>query len=665
MTGGDLTQAVADYKLDEAKKMHSSEALDSNELKFTAALDSMQGNRGEQEDAHILKVHDDKKFAVFAVFDGHGGSHVSKWLETNFNDKLVDAKFKIDGDLNAQKKFFKKLYIDIDEELSKEQLKSGSTAIVVIISTTKIIVVNLGDSRAIGIKTGNPKLVFETLDHDLKYQGEEARVKASAYLIEDEDRVGGGPNGAYCGLNLTRAFGDFNCKKFEENGKPASPEKQAVSVVPDIALYDRKDVDYIVLGCDGVWNFIQNDTMAKWIQEPTNINRSPKELASDIIDNALVLNTSDNISAIVIKLNKSEEQGQQAPPQPPLEEQQTPQQQKQQQQPPAAAATPAKPTAKDLALELFKDTGPSKTDELFHITQDGGTRRGSLLHGSADAAKTALEHDKLVDTKITLVINCSKDATLAGDLEKLKNSWNTVNPTIQKVLIQIPLNEPDSLNGKIHNIKDALTQIKNALDSGKNVLVNCSAGVNRSTTILIMYLMEHEKMTIWDAWKLVHSKRNVACPMPTFAFELWDDALWGGTTIRKKEQHLGKGDDKELRGFFRDVMTAKGADGNFLNPYFNIHKELGKAGLHQYGNLKQDGEFKFDDVLKPSLTAYSDESYYAGLCNIFKIVWPEIKKCSTKPSMPVAAPPPPAKHGGTRRKRAKTSKKKRLIKFYY
>jgi protein phosphatase 2C family protein 2/3 len=339
MTGGDLTEAVATYKTTQANKKHYPENLDSKELNFTAAQDTMQGTREEQEDAHILKLHDNKKFAVFAVFDGHGGSQVSKWLETNFNDKLVGAKFKIDGDLNAQKKFFKQLYIDIDEELSKKQFNSGSTAIVVIVTTTKIIVVNLGDSRAIGIKTGSPKLVFETKDHDLKYQGEEARVKASGYTIKThkgENYV----SGKGCGLNLTRAFGDFDCKKFEENGKPASPEKQAVSVVPDIALYDRKDVDCIILGCDGVWNFIQNDTLAKWIQEPDNIKRSPKELASDIIDNALVLNTSDNISAIVIKLNKSEEQGQQAPPQQPP---QPPPQQPPQQPPQPPPQQPPQP----------------------------------------------------------------------------------------------------------------------------------------------------------------------------------------------------------------------------------------------------------------------------------------------------------------------------------
>jgi len=298
----------------------------------------------------------------------------------------------------------------------------------------------------------------------------------------------------------------------------------------------------------------------------------------------------------------------------------------------------------------------------FAITQDGGGKRGSLLHGNADSAKTALKDVKLGDKEVSLVVNCSNDTRLAGDLETLKNTWNTANPAKQKILIQLPLREPDSLNGKLHTIKNALTEIKTALDNRKNVLVNCSAGVNRSTTILIMYLMEHEKMSLWDAWKLVHSKRNVACPMPTFAFELWDDALWATMNVTK-EQRLGKGDDKDLRVFFKDVMTAKGTDGDFLNPYFNIHKNLGAAGLHQYGEINASGEFKFDKILEPSLEAYSDDSYYAGLCNIFRIVWPEIKTCSKKPRRPMAMAP--AKGGGTRRKRAKTSKKKRLIKFYY
>ena len=296
----------------------------------------------------------------------------------------------------------------------------------------------------------------------------------------------------------------------------------------------------------------------------------------------------------------------------------------------------------------------------FAVTQDGGTRRGSLLHGNGESAKTALKEVKLGNKEIALLVNCSKDTTLAGDLEKLKNSWNTANPTIQKVLIQILLAEPDSLNAKIHDIKTALQKIKDTLDSGKNVLVNCSAGVNRSTTILIMYLMEHEKMTIWDAWKLVHSKRNVACPMPTFVFELWDDELWA-IMSSTKDQRLG--DHNDIK-FFSDVITAKGGDGQFLNPYFNIHKALGGGGLYQYGNLA-GGAFKFDDVLEPSLEAYTDTSYME-LCKIFKFVWPEITNFSKKPSRPMAAAPPPVpKRGGTRRKRSQKSKTKRLIKFYY
>ena len=476
---------------------------------------------------------------------------------------------------------------------------------------------------------------------DRKYTGEEARVKASGYAIEDDDRVGHMSKDVYCGLNLTRAFGDFNCKKFEENGKSASPDKQAVSVVPDVTVYDRKDVDCIVLGCDGVWNFITNDVVVQWIQEPDNIKRSPKELASDIIDNALVLNTGDNISAIVVKLNKSEGKASEPPQQ--------------------ALQQASDDQAKNLAIELFKNTGGTKDPNgNFAITQIGGNGKGSLLHGNADAARTALKEAKLGDKEVSLVVNCSNDAKLAGDLEKLKNTWNTANPANQKVLIQLPLAEPDSLQGKLSVIKVALKQINDALKGGKNALVNCSAGVNRSTTILIMYLMAYEGKTLWDAWKLVHSKRSIACPMPTFAYELWDDALWATMNVIK-EQRLGKGDDKDLRVFFRDVMTAKAGDRKFLNPYFNSATELGAAGLYQYGQLQAGGEFKFDAILNSSLEGYSEESYYAGLCNIFRIVWSDqIKKCSKKPSRPVAV----AK-GGTRRRKVTAGKTKRLIKFYY
>ncbi|KAG7223369.1 hypothetical protein INR49_015725 [Caranx melampygus] len=49
--------------------------------------------------------------------------------------------------------------------------------------------------------------------------------------------------------------------------------------------------------------------------------------------------------------------------------------------------------------------------------------------------------------------------------------------------------------------------IEEAYQSGQGVLVHCQAGVSRSATIVIAYLMKHTLMTMTDAYKYVRSRR--------------------------------------------------------------------------------------------------------------------------------------------------------------
>jgi dual specificity MAP kinase phosphatase len=65
-----------------------------------------------------------------------------------------------------------------------------------------------------------------------------------------------------------------------------------------------------------------------------------------------------------------------------------------------------------------------------------------------------------------------------------------------------------------------LTKLHLFLDEGrkkgKGVLVHCQAGISRSATVVIAFLMKHEKMTLNDAYKLVKEKRPVISPNLNF-----------------------------------------------------------------------------------------------------------------------------------------------------
>eukprot|EP00667_Euglena_gracilis_P002535 EG_transcript_2537 len=62
------------------------------------------------------------------------------------------------------------------------------------------------------------------------------------------------------------------------------------------------------------------------------------------------------------------------------------------------------------------------------------------------------------------------------------------------------------------------------LDMGRQepnrVLVHCNAGVSRSPTVVIGYLMRLFGFSFQKAYELVHSKRNVVCPNPGFTRQL-------------------------------------------------------------------------------------------------------------------------------------------------
>lgn len=58
------------------------------------------------------------------------------------------------------------------------------------------------------------------------------------------------------------------------------------------------------------------------------------------------------------------------------------------------------------------------------------------------------------------------------------------------------------------------------IKDNKKVLVHCSAGVSRSATIVIAYLMIKHKMTYMKALIYVKMKRNIICPNQGFKRQL-------------------------------------------------------------------------------------------------------------------------------------------------
>ena len=118
----------------------------------------------------------------------------------------------------------------------------------------KLVVANAGDSRAVMGVGG--KCVPLSFDHKPENEIEIKRIEAAGSVITDE-RVDGN-------LNLTRALGDLKYKKKEE----LTAEQHPITANPDTYEYDiTPETDFIIMGCDGVWEIKSNEEMVEWIYE--------------------------------------------------------------------------------------------------------------------------------------------------------------------------------------------------------------------------------------------------------------------------------------------------------------------------------------------------------------------------------------------------------------
>nr|WRK65514.1 dual specific typhosphatase [Marseillevirus futianmevirus] len=82
----------------------------------------------------------------------------------------------------------------------------------------------------------------------------------------------------------------------------------------------------------------------------------------------------------------------------------------------------------------------------------------------------------------------------------------------------------EAMDSSRTNIEPALRPVANfiqkSLDSGLNVLVHCAAGISRSSTIVIAFLMLRRGMTYDSALAFVQSKRKCVDPNPGFRRQL-------------------------------------------------------------------------------------------------------------------------------------------------
>ena len=178
----------------------------------------------------------------------------------------------------------------------------GTTANIMLIKNNVIYIANVGDSLSVMYK--DKKAYNLNREHQVVIEEEKERVIKSGATIQGY-RINGM-------LNLTRALGDIRFKK----DKNLKRHEQSVLAFPEITrIDDMKNIEFIIMGCDGVWDCVKRQMLCEYIEK--EIKENPQNKLSDILatifDKCIspfmgkVLGT-DNMSCIVIQfLNNSSE----------------------------------------------------------------------------------------------------------------------------------------------------------------------------------------------------------------------------------------------------------------------------------------------------------------------------------------------------------------------
>ena len=263
-------------------------------------------NRKSMEDFHCIKKNllnnnnnNGLVISYFAIFDGHGGKEVSLFLSQHFHNVLFYQLKNINNFEDSEDNLIKIIslinnsFLLIDKKiLNDPSLKDdvGSTATIVFLFklgyeeffSKYLICANIGDSK--GYILSPKKMSQITKDHNCFNENEVARVKKNGGVVFN--------NRVYGTLMLTRSLGDKEMKK------------HGVICEPDFFWKKIDDDDkFIIIASDGLWDTLNENDVIEYGEKYGN-KLSSEEFSKKIVKLAVRKGTKDNVSCIVIKLNK-------------------------------------------------------------------------------------------------------------------------------------------------------------------------------------------------------------------------------------------------------------------------------------------------------------------------------------------------------------------------
>lgn len=272
---------------------------------YEVSVCSVQGGRSYMEDEYF--VNQAGNFG--AVFDGHGGPKISRYLRQNLYANLQALKpVGPNATVADHQQALGAALEKVDREVSRISHWSfqGATAVAAwILPGQTLLVANIGDSRA--ILSHNSTAVTLTQDHKPDEPKEQARIEASggrvvwSGLVDDLGNPvpDGGVYRVNGNLALSRAVGDRS-------------ERPAICADPEFTIVSLDDqAQFVVLATDGLWDVMTSQDVVDLVQfklqeqgecDEAQTKLLQSKMSEFLVAEALRRGTYDNVTVVILWL---------------------------------------------------------------------------------------------------------------------------------------------------------------------------------------------------------------------------------------------------------------------------------------------------------------------------------------------------------------------------
>ncbi|PNH12797.1 putative protein phosphatase 2C 59 [Tetrabaena socialis] len=287
--------AVGPFGLGNAASLSGGETRVDGKASYGFSL--LRGKRNAMEDFHHSAYRKDPRtgamVGLFGIFDGHGGPNAADYVRSNlFVNMMQSLSFR--AALFAQPRpprdfaaagppaTAAEAYESTDSQYLRQDIAhgrdDGCTAVTAVLVGTRLLVANVGDSRAVLSRGG--KALAMSIDHKPNVKEERARIEGAGGVVvwAGTWRVGGV-------LAVSRAFGDRPLKRFVI-ATPAIAEESITS-----------EDEFLLLASDGLWDVMTNQEAVTLIRDVTD----PEKASKRITEEAYQRGSNDNISCVVVR----------------------------------------------------------------------------------------------------------------------------------------------------------------------------------------------------------------------------------------------------------------------------------------------------------------------------------------------------------------------------